>query len=112
MRCELFAGSTLQRRDDFVQSLHRSFCSWTFCPGDYAEGFTSANGSPSQKSFKHLDRGSEQPFFRLSDTFCICAATGCDQSQELIHVDKLLGDQREGFLVAVSSLKGISHAVF
>lgn len=56
--------------------------------GDYAEGFTSANGSPSQKSVKHLVRGSEQPFFRLTDT-CICAATGCDETQESIQVDKL-----------------------
>lgn len=36
------------------------FLSWTFCRGDSAEGFTSANGSPSQKSFKHLDCVSEQ----------------------------------------------------
>lgn len=36
------------------------FLSWMFCPGDSAEGFTSANGSPSQKSFKHLDCVSEQ----------------------------------------------------
>lgn len=54
----------------------------------------SANGSPSRKSFKHLDRGSEQPVFRLRDTFCICAATGCGQTQKPIQVDKLLHDQR------------------
>lgn len=105
MHCELFGGSILQIRGHFVQNLHCSFCSWTFCRGDYAEGFTSANGSPSQKSFKHLDCGSEQPFFRLIDTFCICAATGCDQTQESIQADKLLCDQRDSFLVAVSCLK-------
>lgn len=62
------------------------FLSWTFCRGDSAEGFTPANGSPNQKSFKHLDCVSEQLFFRLRDTFCICAATGCDQTQESTQV--------------------------
>lgn len=62
------------------------FLSWTFCHGDSAEGFTSANVSPSQKSFKHLDCISEQLFFGLRDTFCICAATGCDRTQESTRV--------------------------
>lgn len=34
-----------------------------------AEGFVSANRSPSQKFFKHLDHCSEQLFFRLINTF-------------------------------------------
>lgn len=62
------------------------FLSWTFCRGDSAEGFISANEFPSQKSFKHLDCISKQLFFGLRDTFCICAATGCDQTQESTQV--------------------------
>lgn len=62
------------------------FLSWTFCHGDSAKRVTSANGSPSQKSLKHLDCISEQLFFGLRDTFCICAATGSDQSQESTQV--------------------------
>lgn len=75
------------------------FLSWTFCHGDSAEGFTSANASPSQKSFKHLDCIPEQLFFGLRDTFCICGATAVTKPRNQL---KLLCDQRDGFLVAVS----------
>lgn len=43
-------------------------------------------------------------FFTHRLDFLYFAATGCDQTQESIQVDKLLRDQRDGFLVAVSSL--------
>lgn len=38
------------------------------------------------KSFKHLDCISEQLFFGFRDTFCICAATGSDQTRESTQV--------------------------
>lgn len=71
------------------------FLPWTFCRGDAAEGFTSANGSPYQKFFfKHLD--------------CISSSSSLDSETLFVFVTKprnqlkLLCHQRDVFWVAVS----------
>lgn len=50
-----------------------------------AEGFISANRSPSQKFFKHLDHCSEQLFFQTHEHFCVCTVTDRGQTRNQVE---------------------------
>lgn len=69
-----------------------------------AEGFISANRSPSQKFFKHLDHCSEQLFFQTHEHFCVCTVTDCGQTRNQVEWTSPSVKQGDCFLVTGSSL--------
>lgn len=73
--------------------------SWTFCRGDAAEGFTSANGSPYQVFFKHLDCISSSSSLDTETLFVFVPQQAVTKPRNQL---KLLCDQRDVFWVAVS----------